>query len=203
MFRSACDVCHGDAVVEVRRFHVESGPDPLFERVHQTFAAPRQLKTHGRHLADRLAQHSGPLSELDSFDPKAWELVMVEARTDTGRFVSTTWRRHIEGREWGLSSDSMTLFVRSTRRSPASAARARPSRAADRHGNTWRLLTQNWCPLIGTLVEFLTERLRPGASRTNRGGMTHPPRLETRAGARTRVQDAERLQCWLCPTGPQ
>lgn len=25
---------------------------------------------------------------------------MVEARKDTGRFVSTTWRRQIEGREW-------------------------------------------------------------------------------------------------------
>ena len=25
---------------------------------------------------------------------------MVEARRDTGRFVSTTWRRHIGGREW-------------------------------------------------------------------------------------------------------
>ena len=107
-------VCDGDAVVEVRRFHVESGPDALFQRVHQIFVAPRQLKTHGRHLADRLAQHSGPRQELESFDPRRWDLVLVEARRDTGKFVSTTWRRQIEGREWwvviGFQDTVRTLY---------------------------------------------------------------------------------------------
>jgi hypothetical protein len=72
----------------------------LFQRVRQIFVAPRQLKTHGQHLAVRQAQHSGPHNELRCFDPRLWDLLLVEARRDTGKFVSTTWRRQIEGREW-------------------------------------------------------------------------------------------------------
>jgi hypothetical protein len=40
------------------------------------------------------------LAAPSRFDPAAWELVLVEARTDTGRFVSTTWRRVYPNGEW-------------------------------------------------------------------------------------------------------
>jgi hypothetical protein len=41
-----------------------------------------------------------PLGDLERFDPAAWELVLVEARTDTGRFASTTGRRVYPNGEW-------------------------------------------------------------------------------------------------------
>jgi hypothetical protein len=50
-------------------------------------------------LAERVTDDA-PLADLERFDPAAWELVLVEARTDTGRFVSTTWRRVYPNGEW-------------------------------------------------------------------------------------------------------
>lgn len=89
-------------MVDVQRFHVDTGPAPLFERVRQVFATPRTLRTHGSHLADRLALYSSSRATIEWFDPAAWELITVEARVDTGKFVSTTWRRRIDRRDWWL-----------------------------------------------------------------------------------------------------
>lgn len=82
------------------RFHVETGPASLFERVHQVFDGPRRLRLHAGHLADRAQRWSAPLAELELLDPQDWELVLVEVRADTGKFVNTTWRRPIKGRDW-------------------------------------------------------------------------------------------------------
>jgi hypothetical protein len=101
------------------RFHVDSGPASLFERVRQVFDGPVRLKVHGRHLAERTAGVDAPLAELDSFDPAAWQLMTVEARQDTGRFVTTAWRRKIDGTTWwvviGYGNTVRTLFRKPNR----------------------------------------------------------------------------------------
>ena len=101
--------------MDVARFHVTSGPASLFERVRQLFAAPRTLKLHGSHLQERATASGAPLELLDPFDPDAWELMTVEARTDTGRFVSTAWRRQTESTTWwvviGFHDTVRTIFA--------------------------------------------------------------------------------------------
>jgi len=98
----------------VARFHADSGPASLFERARQVFAGPLTLKLHGTHLTERTAAVAAPFDELDPFDPDRWELVTVEARTDTGRFVTTAWRRAIGDTTWwliiGYHNTVRTLF---------------------------------------------------------------------------------------------
>jgi hypothetical protein len=77
----------------VARFHVDTGPRPLFDRVHQVLSGVRRLRLHGQHFAERVDGKDAPLEDLRRFDPTRWELMHVEARTDTGKFVTTTWRR--------------------------------------------------------------------------------------------------------------
>lgn len=100
--------------VEVARFHVATGPEPLFERVRQVLAGVRQLRMHGPHLRERVAGQDAPLADLEKFDPSLWELILVEARTDTGRFVSTTWRRRYPEADWwvviGFGDTVRTLY---------------------------------------------------------------------------------------------
>jgi hypothetical protein len=104
-----------DLTVEVARFHVDSGPESVFERVRQAFAEPVQLQLHGRHFAERVEHVDAPLDALDPFDPAHWDLVLVEARTDTGKFVSTTWRRRFGTQDWWLVvgfNDTVRTFYR-------------------------------------------------------------------------------------------
>jgi hypothetical protein len=89
-------------VVDVERFHVDTGPHSLFLRVHQVFREPRDLQGHAPHLAERVAGQGAPLWALHPFRPSEWQLVLVEARTDTGKFVSTTRKRMFDKNEWGL-----------------------------------------------------------------------------------------------------
>ncbi|GLX06176.1 UNVERIFIED_ORG: hypothetical protein FHR35_005660 [Microbispora rosea subsp. rosea] len=84
----------------VARFHVETGPDSLFARVRQVLSGARQLGLHGSHLVERVADTNAPMADLKPFNPIEWELVLVEARKDTGKFVSTTWRRSYQDGEW-------------------------------------------------------------------------------------------------------
>jgi hypothetical protein len=82
--------------------------------VLQVFAAPRKLKLHGPHLAERLARYSATRADFEAFDPRTWEIVMVEVRCDTGKFVSTTLRRRLNGQDWwiviGFGDTIRTLY---------------------------------------------------------------------------------------------
>ncbi|MDH6465048.1 hypothetical protein M2302_005249 [Micromonospora sp. A200] len=108
---------------QVARFHVQTGPEPLFVRVRQVFTDPRQLRLHGSHLRERTAGRDAPIDDLKRFESDAWELMLVEARTDTGRFVSTTWRRSYPDADWwvvvGFGDTVRTLY----RASPGKSGR--------------------------------------------------------------------------------
>ncbi|MEU7924105.1 hypothetical protein [Micromonospora sp. NPDC049801] len=122
--------------VSVARFHVDSGPSPLFARVHQVLTGVRPLRLHGAHLRQRVDGHDAPLADLEKFDPEAWELILVEARTDTGKFVSTTWRRRYPDGTWwvvvGFGDTVRTLY----RASPTKQGRGE---GIVTHGPLWEL----------------------------------------------------------------
>ncbi|MEU7820380.1 hypothetical protein [Catellatospora sp. NPDC049133] len=98
----------------IARFHAETGPEPLFVRVRQVLSSVRELRLHGGHLAERTVGTDAPLADLRAFDPAAWDLILVEARQDTGKFVSTTWRRRYPNGEWwvviGFGDTVRTLY---------------------------------------------------------------------------------------------
>ncbi|UTT59090.1 hypothetical protein [Cellulosimicrobium cellulans] len=48
------------------------------------------------HFRERAAQRRVPVDLIESFRPPNWELVLVEARQDTGWFLSTTWCRPLD-----------------------------------------------------------------------------------------------------------
>jgi hypothetical protein len=104
--------------MKVERFHIDTGPAALFQRVQQVFDAPRRLKLHGSHLAERAAERAAAIADIEHFYPQLWELVLVEARTDTGKFVSTTWRRSVGDREWwvviGFHDTVRTIYAASS-----------------------------------------------------------------------------------------
>lgn len=75
------------------RFNKDSGPASLFERVRSKFSTKRALKTHSTHLIERCARRHIPMEAIEDFSPAEWELMTVEIRTDTGKFVNSAWRR--------------------------------------------------------------------------------------------------------------
>ena len=82
--------------METARFHIATGPDALFERVQFKFNGPRQLKLHGKHFKERLAERKIPealLPELCLFDSHSWHLKTAEVRQDTGKFINVTWEK--------------------------------------------------------------------------------------------------------------
>jgi hypothetical protein len=85
---------------EKARFHVSTGPQSLFDRVRFKMKGKRTLRVHARHLATRVAERDAPLALIAAFDACEWELVTVEVRADTGKFVNSAWKREIDGRWW-------------------------------------------------------------------------------------------------------
>ena len=120
--------------LEVARFHRDSGPAALFDRARQVFSDPVDLKLHGKHFQERTAGRPAPVWSLEPFEPTAWELILVEARTDTGKFVSTTWKRSFDGADWWLVigfNDTVKTFYEGT---PGKLARGR---GVTTNGDLW------------------------------------------------------------------
>lgn len=90
------------AKLEYRRFHIKTGPASLFERIRFKFDAPRTLKLHGEHFRSRASERFIPVHEIESFDPREWDLVLAEVRADTGKFVKSVWRKQIESHTWWI-----------------------------------------------------------------------------------------------------
>lgn len=99
---------------QTARFHVDSGPDSLFTRVRYILGEPAQLKSHGAHVTERLRQRGATLEMLTRFDPENWQLVSAEVRTDTGKWVKSTWQVRTDERIWwvviGLGNALVTVI---------------------------------------------------------------------------------------------
>src|SRR5438105_542580 len=82
------------------RFLTPSAPPSLVARVYEQMAGRRRLQVHAPHLQQRASERSAPLVALQNFDISEWELVSIEVRSDTGKFVSTGWERLFDRIRW-------------------------------------------------------------------------------------------------------
>lgn len=85
----------------VARFHVEFGPDSLFERIRFKMRSVTELKLHGTHFRLRESERRIPrevIEALENFKSDLWNVVSAEVRTDSGKFVSSTWCRNFGGK---------------------------------------------------------------------------------------------------------
>jgi len=82
------------------RFHFETGPKSLFDRVLLKMNGTRRLK-YTNHFRNRMKERSIPINLIELFDSSLWDLVTAEVRTDTCKFVNSCWRRKFEeGQIW-------------------------------------------------------------------------------------------------------
>ncbi|WP_212648222.1 hypothetical protein [Deinococcus hopiensis] len=58
------------------------------------------MKYRSAHLRRQLTARGVPTDLLQDFGADAWDPVMAEVRTDTGKFVRTTWTCEVDGRRW-------------------------------------------------------------------------------------------------------
>jgi hypothetical protein len=85
---------------ETARFHVDTGPASLFERVRFKMSAPARLRVDPGHAKVRVIERNAPVERLSDFDPHLWRLMTAEVRTDKGKFVSTAWSVLVDGQNW-------------------------------------------------------------------------------------------------------
>jgi len=101
------------------RFHVEFGPDSLFERVRYKMKDVTKLYLDGEHFQKRASDRDIPdsvMQRLLDFDINEWQLVTASVRNDRGKFVDSTWELTVEGvRYWitiGLGQYIITIVTK-------------------------------------------------------------------------------------------
>lgn len=86
------------------RFNARIGPPALFERVRFKMSAVNCLSftLHGIMRADQREVPQEVMDAIEHFSASEWTVVMAEVRTDTCKFVSSTWERVFAdgGRYW-------------------------------------------------------------------------------------------------------
>jgi hypothetical protein len=84
-----------------RRFHIDSGPPELFERIRFIIGrrGPQNLDLSKDHAAERTTERSFPTEIVTPFRPEEWELLTAEV-LPSGKFMRTTWARMYEGQRW-------------------------------------------------------------------------------------------------------
>ena len=88
------------------RFHIDTGPEALFERVHYKMDTVKTVGMHAPHFIERAAQRRIPqevLDRVEDFGAAEWELATCEVRVDTGKFVNSTWETLYDGQRYWLT----------------------------------------------------------------------------------------------------
>lgn len=102
---------------ELVRFHIDFGPDSLFERVKFKMREVHLLKMDGAHFNSRMSERNIPseiIDSLTSFDINEWSLKTAEVRKDRGKFYNSTWERIIDGKRYWVTigiGDFITTIV--------------------------------------------------------------------------------------------
>ena len=76
------------------RFHIDSGPKSLFDRIHFKMDSVKSLNLSAKHFVERCNGRILPseiIQKMQNFDAREWRLVVGEVRVDTGKFVNSTW----------------------------------------------------------------------------------------------------------------
>ena len=86
----------------------------MFERIQFKMCQPRELKHNADHFHDRTFERDAPVEKFRLFEPHSWRLVTAEVRTDTGKFVTTSWEVDVDGTTWwvviGLHDTIQTVY---------------------------------------------------------------------------------------------
>ena len=88
------------------RFHVEFGPESLFERVRFKMRDVYKLYLDGKHFKQRLDERAIPddiVQALCNFNIDSWVLRTAEVRIDRGKFVNSTWERMLYGHRYQVT----------------------------------------------------------------------------------------------------
>ena len=103
------------------RFHIDFGPEALFDRIHYKMDPVRTLEISER-FVERAAQRriaQEVLDRVEDFGASDWELTSCEVRVDTGKFVSSTWETEYDGRRYWLAIGLGNAAEAIERRDPA------------------------------------------------------------------------------------
>ena len=76
------------------RFHVNYCPQSLIEQIYFKISSVTTVHFNAVHFKERVSTRDIPkfvLEKIKSFNIKEWNLVTCEVRTDTGKFVNSTW----------------------------------------------------------------------------------------------------------------
>lgn len=97
-------------------FHVDYGPDILFERVRFIMGRVPELKVT-KHFLKRAEERGIPAEVLEfvkTFQSSDWKLISCAVRTDKGKFVKSTWERYYNGEYYwlvaGLGDGAVTII---------------------------------------------------------------------------------------------
>ena len=113
-------------------FHIDYGPEVLFERVHYKMDGVKTVEMTSRCI-EQARQQRIPQEVIDraeafgSFrapDADDWELVACEVRMDTGKFVTSTWETEYAGETYCLTIGPENLAERISRKSNEDEDRA-------------------------------------------------------------------------------
>ena len=102
---------------ERARFHVNTGPTSLFERVKFIMRGNRPVKIDGPHFTMRVKERHIPSEVVEmvaSFNASDWSVVSAEVRVDKGKFVASSWGREYNGHYYvviiGLGDIAETIY---------------------------------------------------------------------------------------------
>ena len=102
---------------ERARFHVETGPASLFQRVRFVMGRVRRVKIDGPHFSNRVKKRKIPLEAVKmvaAFNASEWSVLTAEVRIDKGKFVASSWGKMYNGRYYvviiGLGNVAETIY---------------------------------------------------------------------------------------------
>ena len=102
---------------ERARFHVETGPASLFQRVRFVMGRVRRVKIDGPHFCNRIKKRKIPLEVVKmvaAFNASEWSVLTAEVRIDKGKFVASSWGKMYNGRYYvviiGLGNVAETIY---------------------------------------------------------------------------------------------
>ena len=106
-------------------FHIDYGPEALFERVHYKMDGVKTVEMTSR-CAEQARQQRIPQEVIDrvetfgsdrTTDADDWGLVACEVRMDTGKFVTSTWESEYAGEMYWLTIGPENEVERISRKS--------------------------------------------------------------------------------------
>lgn len=94
------------------------GPMSLFNRVKFIMSKRNKININKPHFKARVKERCIPsvvLEMIEHFDSSKWDLISVEVRSDTGKFISSSWGRACNGCYYivilGLGDIAETIYA--------------------------------------------------------------------------------------------